>query len=143
MSCPKKLYRIDIINNYINQMNHINNFNKYKNELKRSFECQNICENCQDNICSMDSHYIHNEYDDSDRHFCDECIDIVFVCMSCDNYGVDNDYLIEFDGPYIELCYECNMELCDSCHSNCSECGVMCCIDCLNDEYICPRCDDE
>tara|TARA_B100000929_G_C15320707_1_gene357161 strand:- start:85 stop:639 length:555 start_codon:yes stop_codon:yes gene_type:complete len=154
MTCPKKMYKLDVINKYINELIHINNFNKYKNELKRSFyNCDRICGNCDEDICNkINKELIQNEILDENKlcngcyeNYCGECEELIHACEDCGNIGMYEENYIYFNGPIIKLCNGCDRNICDICldSNECNECQLEYCFDCLNVDEICVECVNE
>ena len=151
MICPKRMYRLDIINKYITELIHINNFNKYKNELIRSFyNCDNICENCDEYICNkINKEFIQYEIlhenqlcNGCEKYYCEDCQELIYECNECGDIGMFEEDLIYFDGIIIFFCYGCDRDICDNCSDDleCNKCGCKYCIECLDNNGICIDC---
>tara|TARA_R110002020_G_scaffold431343_1_gene641357 strand:- start:1467 stop:1901 length:435 start_codon:yes stop_codon:yes gene_type:complete len=115
----------EIILKNINELIHINNFNRYKNELIRYFfNCDSICENCDQNICNkIHKELIQNEIlnrnelcNGCDTDFCEDCEDKMHECKICGDVGMYEEDYVFFDGPMINDCYECGQDICEICY---------------------------
>ena len=146
----------DIINKYITELIHINNFNKYKNELIRSFyNCDSICGNCDEDICNkINKNLIQNEIlDESElcngcnENYCENCEELMYACGDCGDVGMYEEDYIYFNGPQIHICYGCDIEICDMCldfyGNGCDKCVAKFCGDCVNEDNICEECANE
>ena len=139
----------DIISEYIIELTHINNFNKYKYELKRSFyNCDSRCDNCDDKICNKNNLIISpcvSLCDGCDKLLCEECEEKLYECNVCGDCGMFNEDITYYIGPTINICYGCDEDLCDDCfeHIDCNKCGSIYCPDCLNHDFICTDCVNE
>ena len=152
MSCPIRMYKLDIINQYINELLHINNFNKYKNELIRSFyNCDCICENCDEDICNkINKELIQNEIlnvnelcNGCDENYCQDCQESMYPCEECGDIGMFEEDYIYFAGPVLYYCDGCNQEVCDMCiDSNCIKCSCKYCCECINEDGLCLECEN-
>ena len=142
----------NIINKYINELDHIDNFKKYKNDLIRSFHtCISICENCDKNICNdIYKEFLHYSdilieddlCDGCDKNYCNHCEDKIYICDECGDVGMyENDY-IYFNGPKMNFCYGCDRDICENCFDNmdCDSCGFEYCPDCVNEDNLCGDC---
>lgn len=145
----------DIILEYITELLHINNFNKYKNELTRSFyNCDSLCMNCDEEICNkINKNLIQNEILDEselcngcDENYCENCEELMYACAECGDVGIFEEDYIYFNGPILKYCDGCDREICDVCledSNNCVECGCEYCFDCLNIDKICLECENK
>lgn len=144
----------DIISENINELLHINNFNKYKNELKRSFyNCYCMCENCDEYICNkINKELIQNEIlDESElcngcnENYCEECEQLIYACEICGDDGMFEEDYIYFEGPMLYTCDGCGQEVCSICMDSdeCIACSFKYCCECLNEDDICLECENQ
>lgn len=138
---PKKLYRYDLISKYIMELNHINNFNKYKNELIRYFyNCDSICLNCNKYICNKNLKQ--DLCKGCCKIYCKNCRYNFSQCEECGDMGMFYHDIYYFNGLKVDICNGCYKDICEDCLLNmeCINCCSVYCNDCLNEDDLCLDC---